>query len=138
MEAIRDSLSVVIPATEGLPAKLTSAKYQGVLLIADISQAIATKDYFKTPNHELPDCRSMMVCPINGWESGTKAMVGIVTIASRRLNAFEACHTISLKAMADILGLVYPSLLARLMGDRRAGGTACLVDQPPKSTRKRP
>lgn len=126
MEAIRESRSKPIPADEGLPGKLCSAQYHGVLMIASIKKAIETLEYFKTPNDDLPDCKSAIVCPINGWGDGTKEMVGILSVTSRNLGGFSQWHTTSMKAIADLLGLVYPILLARLSTTRRAGGTTSM------------
>lgn len=122
----RATNTVPIAADEGLPAKLRSAKFQGVFLIPCIDAAIAAKDYLETPNDSLPDCRSMIVCAINGWESSEKVMVGILSVASAKLNAFDKWHTTPLKGFADILGLVYPMFLARLVDKRRVSVSTTL------------
>lgn len=116
-EAIRQHQTLPVPADTGLPAKLRSAQCKGVFVIDDVEKAINSGDYFETPNDKLPDCRSMMVCPINGWENSTKQMTGILSISSRNRSAFIGWQTSPCKAISDILGLVYPGILAKIASD---------------------
>ena len=124
MESVRGSHSVPIPASQGLPGRLSNEKYHGVLIINDIQKAIETADYMQTPNDSLPDCKSVIVSPINGWSNGKKEMIGILTVASRKKGKFQQWHTTSLKAIADILGLAYPVMLARLSCGRKVASSA--------------
>jgi hypothetical protein len=114
MDSTRETHTEPIPASRGLPAKLTSAKYSGVFLINDIQKAIETGDYLELPNDRLPDCNSAIIGPINGWSDGNKEMVGILSVFSRDKGRFEQWHTTSFKAVVDILGLAYPMMLTRI------------------------
>jgi hypothetical protein len=114
-EPSRVANSAPIPADMGLPARLRSANHQGVLIVKSVKDAIESRDYHETVNDKLGDCGSLIICPINGWENGEKKMIGTLSVASKKKDGFEAWQTTALKSFADVLGLVYPSLMARLV-----------------------
>jgi len=131
----RGQQTVPIPADKGLPARLRNVDYQGVLIIPSICDAIATGEYLKTPNDDLGDCKSVMVCPINGWEAGQRVTLGTLSVTAAGLNAFSRWHVPSFCALADTLGLVYPLLLGRLDAARRPPTTAQIT--PTKKKRQK-
>lgn len=113
----RDQFSEPIPADRGLPHRLLSEGFVGVAVIPSIADAIESGQFYKTGNEDRltgPGPKSVMVSPINGWEDSKKVMLGMLSVDSQYLAAFNAENTIPLKAFADLLGLVYPMLFSKL------------------------
>lgn len=109
-----------ILSDEGIALALRQKGIKGVFLIPEIDVAINCGYWKETPNDKLPDVKTLMVAPVNGWDGENKVMLGILYVTSRN-NPFVARHTLPLKAFADILGLAYPSLLTRRLMATEAG-----------------
>jgi hypothetical protein len=121
MEPTRKENSEPIPADKGLASALRQKGNLGVFIIRDIAEAVDSGMWMKTKNDSLPDVRTLMVAPINGWEHGEKVMIGILYVTSRK-NPFAPAHTLPSKAIADLLGLVYPIVFIRIAGESPLGG----------------
>lgn len=116
MEPTRKVNSEPIPADMGLACALRQKDNLGVFIIRDIAEAVDSGMWKRTKNDSLPDVRTLMVAPINGWEHGGKVMIGILYVTSRK-NPFAPAHTLPAKAIADLLGLVYPIVFIRIAGE---------------------
>ena len=99
-----------IPGDKYLANALRSQKSLGVYIIHDIQVAADAAMWLKSENDNLQDVKTLMIAPINGWESTTKVMVGILYVTSAK-DPFLPHHSSSLKAFADSLGMIYPILL---------------------------
>lgn len=98
---------------EGLARHLTENQRMGVTIIRDVDQALVKGIWKRTKNDSLPDMKTLMISPINGFaKNAQKVMLGVVYVTSRK-NPFRASHTIPLKALADLLGFLYPSIMER-------------------------
>jgi hypothetical protein len=115
MDVSRQDNTVPIPSNKGLALALREGGQVGVYIIRDISKEVGGALWFGTKNDALPDVRALMAAPINGWDDGTKAMLGILYVTSPK-DIFEPGDTLPLKALADYLGLVYPMVLGKLGG----------------------
>jgi len=112
MEPSRSSTTEPIPADKGLAKALLTYDKQGVVIIRDIPEAAKGPYWYGSRNNHLPDVQTLMAAPINGWEGGSKVMLGILYVTSRK-NVFHEGHTLPMKAFADYLGLVYPPIIRR-------------------------
>ena len=110
MDPSRAENSQPVPADKGLAWLLMQKQFQGVHIIDSIPGLIQSGAWIETKNDRLTDVRTLMVAPVNGWEGNEKAMLGILYVTSRRKAVFLPRHTLPLKAVADLLGLVYPLL----------------------------
>jgi hypothetical protein len=117
----REKGSVPLPADKGLAAVLLSNERLGVLVIRDIEAATSAGSWMPTPNDKLPDVKTLMVAPVNGWEASAKVMIGILYVTSQK-DRFCAPHTVPLKAVADLLGMVYPIMFKRIGTALKKGG----------------
>lgn len=113
LEEIRERQSKPLPAGKGLAQALRSKEMKGVFIIDCIQSAAEVGLWELSPNDDLRDVRSLMVAPINTIEGGRPGMIGILYITAQK-PIFKNRHTISLKAFADLLGLVYPILFAKM------------------------
>lgn len=113
MDPNRSKKTKPIPRDKGIARTLMDKDSQGIWIIPDIKEAIRLAMWEKTDNDELEDLKYVMVGPINAYESGSKAMLGILYVCSRR-RRFEPLDTIEMRAWADMLGLAYAEARATL------------------------
>lgn len=114
-QAARSSKSEPVASDEGLPRTLRTKEYEGVLIIEDIPYVINAGMWNKTANDELPDIKSVIVAPINGWNNGQRVMLGMLYVTSAKSGTFKPSHVAPLNAFVDILGTVYPIILDRIL-----------------------
>ena len=107
MSTVRAKLSEGIPADKGIAKHLADQNESGVCIIRSISGAIERGWWLETKTDSLPDIRTTMVAPINGYWHGEKRMLGILYINSK-LDVFSKKHADFTKAISDFLGMVYP------------------------------
>ena len=107
----REENSVPIPGNAGIAKVLMEKETQGVLIIRDILKATQKRYWSPSPNDSLPDIRTVMVAPINGWSDRNKTMQGILYVTSQA-NTFSEADTNLIKAIADTLGMVYGQLFS--------------------------
>ena len=86
---------------------------QGIWIIPDIPKAASLGMWEKAPNDDMDDVKYVMAAPINAFESGSKAMLGILYICSRN-RQFRPLDTVEVRAWADLLGLAYSEARATL------------------------
>ena len=112
----RASYSEPIRADEGIARLFKDKNGFGVCVITDLRKAIDIDKIWKeTPTDEYSDIRYLMIAPINGFEMGSmdKKTFGLLYISSAHRPIPETfCH--SLKAIADLLGMALPRILAPL------------------------
>ena len=107
----RERNSVPIAANAGIARVLMERDTQGVVIVRSINDAIEKGWWLGCPNDTLPDIRTVMVCPINGWSGKTKMLLGILYVTSK-IDNFAATDTTLLKVVADHLGMVYGQLFS--------------------------
>lgn len=113
----RKASSKPIPFDSGIPSFFRSEHGgQGVLFYSDITKAIASGAFLKTPNEETfpEEIATMMVAPLNGWDGNSCDMIGILYVTSRRKSGFRASQVDSMKFVADALAGAFVALLGRL------------------------
>ncbi len=108
-----------LPFDKGLAAALRSKDFVGVYIIHEIVAAIEAGIWMRTKNDDLKDLTTLMVAPINGYESTQKVMLGILYVCSKKKDVFSPGHALPLKAVVDLLGTVYPSLISRAAKARK-------------------
>lgn len=109
MDDSRAELSVPIPSDKGVALMLRQKQSKGVYICRDISKAIREGVWLETPTDELPDVKTVMIAPINGYVDvgREKSMLGLLYVTSTE-DVFRQIHVEPLKAIADVLGFVYP------------------------------
>jgi hypothetical protein len=114
MDEQRDARSKSIPVDQGLARKLRDHDHLGVCHIRDIKEAIEDGWWMACPSDEFDDVKVVMAAPVNWYDSAThkKSMGGIFYVTSRRDN-LGARLVEPIKAFADLLGSVYPSVTGR-------------------------
>jgi len=108
----RSDRTVPIPIDRGIARKLMDENQLGVTFINDIELAVKENWWVKSENDDLPDIRHLMISPINCCERNSKSMLGILYVTSRRPN-LTLFHAEPMKAIADLLGHVYPTITVR-------------------------
>jgi len=96
-----------IPSDEGVARILRQKNQLGVLIVRDIMEAIKRNTWLPTKNDSLPDVKSVMVAPINGFVNGHKAMLGLLFIGAKK-DIFTRFHVDIVRGFADYMGTVYP------------------------------
>ncbi len=112
----RASHSEPIRADEGIAKLFKDKNGFGVCVITDLEKAINIDKMWKeTPTDKFEDIRYLMIAPINGFETGSmdKKTFGLLFISSSHRPIPETCCH-SLKAIADLLGMALPRILAPL------------------------
>ncbi len=110
MDTYRRESSQPIPSDKGIARALRDKNHRGVCIIRSITQAVSDGIWERTQTDDLHDVRTLMVAPINGYDiGGEKSMVGILYVTSAR-DPFHQIHIEPIKAVADLLGLVYPTI----------------------------
>ena len=109
MDASRAELSVPIPSDKGVALMLRQKNNKGVYICRNIPEAIREGTWLETPTDKLSDIKTVMIAPINGYVNigEQKSMLGLLYIGSEK-NSFRQINVEPLKAIADILGFVYP------------------------------
>ncbi len=127
LDPSREQNTEPIPSDTGLARALTDKDMLGAYLVPDIPFAAGHGLWQKTKNDDLPDVKTVICAPINGYESGTKMMLGILYVTSRD-DVFSPGHTLALKAIADYLGLVYPLLLEKVASLCKSEAAECIME----------
>lgn len=109
----RNKHSEPIPANMGLANAIRLKRFEGVFIIRDIEAAVSAGVWHKTKNDNLSDIRTLMVAPVNAYELTNKVMCGIFYVTSKK-DTFKPSHTLPLKAIVDLLGLVYPIIISKI------------------------
>jgi hypothetical protein len=123
MDPTRNELTEPVRNNEGICEALRKKASLGVIFIRDIKAAIAQGWWKPCKTDDLPDVKTLLIAPINGYILGKKSMLGILYVTSPN-DAFRQTHAEPLKAFADLLGAVYPLITGRL------------VQQPPSNIGK--
>jgi hypothetical protein len=105
----RKEYTVPISSNEGIAKAFLEKKCNGSFLIRDLKMAVEAGIWKPMENDKFEDARFFLVCPINGWQRGKRTMIGILFITSRK-NTLAPGHWLPQKAIADLLGLVYPMI----------------------------
>ena len=124
MSPQRQHLTRPIPSDKGIAHFLRQHGSRGVFMIRDIPLAVELGYWKATPTDDLSDVRTLMVAPVNGWESDQKVMFAILYVTAPR-DIFRPRHVLPLKSFADILGMIYP-LFAREL----ASGATAITTTP--------
>lgn len=109
----RKDNSQLLPSNEGVARILRQKNQLGVLIVNDIKEAIGRNTWFETKNDSLPDIKSVMVAPINGYVKDNKSMVGLLFIGAKK-DLFTQFHVDIVRAFSDYLGTVYPLIIGRV------------------------
>lgn len=107
LDLSRKDNSQPIPSNEGVARILRQKNQLGILIVKDIKEAIKRNVWFATPNDSLPDIKSVMVAPINGFVNNRKSMVGLLYIGAKK-DMFTQFHVDIIRGFADFLGTIYP------------------------------
>jgi hypothetical protein len=121
MEPSRAQNTQPIPSDQGIALALRQKEQQGVFIIENIKDVLGHPLWFPTKTDALEDVKSLMIAPVNGWESGSKVMFGILYVTSGRVGKLRPEHTLPMKAFADFLGLIYPKVLTTHHGGEPDG-----------------
>src|SRR4029077_462207 len=105
----RKEFTAPIAALEGIAKVFKEKKCQGAFLIRDLNAAVDAGIWKPMDNDKFEDAKFFLICPVNGWQDGKRAMIGILFITSRK-NNLSPSHWLPQKAIADLLGLVYPMI----------------------------
>ncbi|HET6427291.1 MAG TPA: hypothetical protein VFJ30_02690 [Phycisphaerae bacterium] len=112
MDPNRSDRSVPVPSEGSIASALMRHDERGVYLIPnvrEVSEEDKKDKWADDPNTQLRDVTALMVAPINAYDEGSKVMLGLLYITSRR--KVVSCMCVEpLKAVADILGFVYPKI----------------------------
>jgi hypothetical protein len=108
----RKNITVPIEDDAGIAGLLRKRDQAGVSIIRSIPEATKYGAWVKCPSDELPDIKTVMVVPINGYIGGVKTMIGILYITSPK-NPFMQMHVEPAMAFADVLGCVYPVITGK-------------------------
>lgn len=103
----RKDNSQPIPSDEGVARILRQKNQLGVIIVKDIKEAIKRNTWFETKNDSLPDVKTVMVAPINGFVNGRKSMIGLLYIGAKK-DLFTRFHVDIVRGFADYLGTIYP------------------------------
>jgi hypothetical protein len=102
-----------ISSEEGIARRIRQEpNCQGVHIIPTIADAKAKGWWKECPNDGLPDIKSLMVAPINGKIRDERSMIGILYVTCS-CDVFRNRHVEPMMAFADLLGMVYPSIIFR-------------------------
>jgi hypothetical protein len=105
----RKESSVPIAHDEGIAKALIDHRSMGAFLINSLHDAKDAKVWKQMENDKYEDAKVFLVCPINGWQGGKRTMIGIFFLTAKNASLTSA-HWLPQKAIADLLGLVYPIL----------------------------
>ena len=105
----RKTESQAIPYDQGIAQALRTRKQKGVIIIRDIPAEISDGNWHQCASDRFSDVKTLMIAPVNGFESISKSMLGMLYITAPD-DPFRRMHTESLKAAADLLGLVLPTI----------------------------
>jgi len=122
MDQTREERSKPVPSEGSIAAALMRQEERGVYYIPNVRQVSEEdkKDKWRhDPNCELPDVTAAMVAPINAWDLGKKYMLGLLYVTSAK-NKMSHLSVEPLKAIADVLGCVYPRIT---LGENGKGAT---------------
>lgn len=108
----REDFTEPIPADKGIAHALRQRGHRGVCIIDNIEQERLNGVWMETATDDFPDVKTLMVAPINGYDRGSKCMLGILYVTSQK-NVFCDTHTEPVKAFADLLGMIYPIITGR-------------------------
>lgn len=114
MDPSRAQLSEPIALGEGICDVVRKKGQRGVVFIRDIKEAVEQGWWKECKSDKLPDVKSLLIVPINGYVLGTKTMLGLLYVTSPK-DVFRLTHAEPLKALADMLGSVYPVITGRLI-----------------------
>ena len=124
MDPNRHQNSVPVRADKGIASALRRKDQRGVCMISDIKSA-QDKDWWEPcPNDDLPDIQMLLAAPINGYDENCgKSMLGILYVTSRKKLGLLRLHVEYVKALADLLGMIYPQItLSTEAADLSEGG----------------
>lgn len=115
----RSDSSNDLSATDGVAKFFTSkGGSHGMIQINNLEEAEAEGIFIRDKNDKnFPnDIRSMMICPINGWDGESKGMLGILYVTtSERFSIFGEKYTDSMGFISDALAIVYSELITSLI-----------------------
>ena len=73
----------------------------GVIFIRDIPAAIEMGWWKECKTDALPDVKTLLIAPINGYINGQKHMLGLLYVTSPH-DVFRLIHAEPLKALSDL------------------------------------
>jgi hypothetical protein len=110
MDRSREVNTCPLGDNEGIAKKLLEASKLGVCLISDLDEARKMQWWKSDKNDILEDVRYLMVAPVNSPnEDGNRDMLGILYVTSKH-DCFRLSHVEPIKGIADLLGMLYPSI----------------------------
>lgn len=101
----RNESTEAVSSKEGIPRFFSDKDSQGVLIYNDLNKAAKIGAYKITINDSkyADEIKTMMVAPLNAWDSITQSMIGILYITSRESNTFSVKYVDSMRFVADMI-----------------------------------
>jgi len=113
MDPNREKNTQPLFSDKGVAALLRNKNEQGVIIVSDIVTAGQSGAWEPLENDKLSDIKSVMVAPINSFDTKKRCMIGLLYVGAKS-NIFTGYHIDIIRGFADLLGVIYPSIMTDL------------------------